>query len=175
MVALTCGAVAHASAHGHLPGPGVLAGLLLLGTAAAAPALRRAASGMRLAALLVLGQAAVHVVLTALSGHDGDEPASHGPEAEWLHHLTEDLSGTHALMAVGHAASAAAVALWLAVGERALWELLRLAARVVLPRRLALPVVHGALRVGPATAAELPPRGLLLAGALRRRGPPVVA
>jgi hypothetical protein len=39
-----------------------------------------------------------------------------------------DLTGAHAVMALAHLAAAVLVGLWLAVGERALWHLVVLAA-----------------------------------------------
>jgi hypothetical protein len=168
-VALLSGTVAHAAAHGVLPGVPVLAGLLAVGTALAAPLLRRPAGTGRLVTMLVLGQAGVHLALTLLGGHEGDEPAGAGPA--WLHHLAEDLTGAHAWMALAHAGAAAVVGLWLAVGERSLWALLRYAGRLVPPRPRPLPVVPGR----PVAALAPPPvRPVLhvLSRTVRRRGPP---
>src|SRR3954468_21066272 len=38
-----------------------------------------------------------------------------------VQHLIADLTGAHAVMALGHLAAAVVVGLWLAMGERALW------------------------------------------------------
>jgi hypothetical protein len=170
-VAVLAGTVAHASAHGHLPGPAAMVVLLALGTLVSAPLLTRPAGPARIAGLLVVGQTGVHVVLTALAGHEGDEPAGHVPGPEWLHHLTEDLSGTHAAMALAHAAAAAVVGLWLAVGERALWELLSRAVHLLLPRVRVVPV-HDAPRVVPGDETVLRSHTDLLRRTVRRRGPP---
>ncbi len=67
-VAVSAGSVAHVTADGALPGAPAMVVLLALGTAAAAPLLRTRASTRRVVLLLVLGQAAVHAVLTAASG-----------------------------------------------------------------------------------------------------------
>lgn len=75
MFALLTGAVAHVQADGLLPGLPVLGTLVLVGTVACAPLLRREVSTPRVVALLVAGQSAVHVVLAASAGHRGD-PAS---------------------------------------------------------------------------------------------------
>jgi hypothetical protein len=173
-VALLAGTVAHASAHGHLPGPAAMVALLAAGTLVSAPLLTRPAGPATIAALLVVGQTGVHVVLTALSGHEGDEPVGHGHEPEWVHHLTEDLSGPHAAMALAHAAAAAAVGLWLAVGERALWELLWRAARFLVPHVDTVPV-RVVPRPAPGDETLLRPRTHLLAPSVRRRGPPLPA
>ncbi len=45
-----------------------------------------------------------------------------------VQHLMADLTGAHAVMALAHLAAAVLVGLWLAVGERALWHLVVLAA-----------------------------------------------
>ena len=45
-----------------------------------------------------------------------------------VQHLMADLTGAHAVMALAHLAAAVLVGLWLAVGERALWQLVVLAA-----------------------------------------------
>lgn len=170
-VALLAGTVAHASARGHLPAPIAMVTLLALGTVVSAPLLTRPAGPARIAGLLVVGQTGVHVVLTALAGHEGDEPAGHVHGPEWLHHLTEDLSGAHAAMALAHAAAAAVVGLWLAVGERALWELIWRAVLLLLPRVDVVPV--GDLpHVAPGDETLLRGRTDLLRRTVRRRGPP---
>jgi hypothetical protein len=49
-----------------------------------------------------------------------------------VQHLIADLTGAHAVMAVGHLAAAVVAGLWLAMGERALWRVLTLAGELVL-------------------------------------------
>lgn len=56
VVAMLVGGVAHVEAGGLLPGPAVLALLVLAGTLAVAPLLRRPASAVRVVLLLVAGQ-----------------------------------------------------------------------------------------------------------------------
>ncbi|WP_244928858.1 hypothetical protein [Nocardioides sp. W7] len=95
-------------------------------------------------------------------------------------HLVDHLTG-NAPMMLAHLFVAAAVGLWLAVGERALWTLLALAAAVVLAplhvlaaiARAGLPVVRR-LRARAVVPAR-PPHSLVLARAVVRRGPPLVA
>jgi len=141
-VAVLCGCIAHATADGPLPAPPVLLCLALVGTLAAAPLLRRPASRPRVVTMLVLGQAGVHLVLTALTGHADDDPARDPSGPAWLHHLSEDLTGPHAVMALAHAAAAAAVGAWLAVGEDALWSVVWSTGRLFLPPLAPRPVVH---------------------------------
>lgn len=176
-VALLTGGLAHHTAGGELPGALGLATLLGMGTATAAPLLRTRASTGRVVLMLVLGQAVVHTVLTAVSGHHEDEQpeaVATGP-ALWLHHLAEDLTATHAVMALAHAAAAAVVGLWLARGEHALWLLVALAGHALAPLLRwpgAVPVTVPA-RVVPVDDALLPPVGHGLSTCLRRRGPPL--
>jgi hypothetical protein len=97
-------------------------------------------------ALLVFWQAGVHVALGGLAGHGASahDVSSGGADAEaWGHaathmvlgdlpgalHVLGEVVGSHAPMALGHAAAAAAVGLWLAAGERAVWTLLALSRR----------------------------------------------
>lgn len=75
------GTVGHVSADGLLPGPAVVVGVLAVSVALSAAALQEQASTRRLAVLLVLGQAWVHLALSAAAGHRADPsggPAGHG-------------------------------------------------------------------------------------------------
>ncbi len=177
-VALGAGTLAHLGADGLLPGPSALLVLLVCCTAAAAPLLRTQASTVRVVLLLVLGQAVVHGALTALAGHRDDLvlPATAAlPMPRWMLHLTEDVTGPHAAMALAHAAAAAVVGLWLARGEHAVWTLVRLAGRsLALPGGpAALPVVAGPSRAVPTDHTLLPLPSRTLGRTLRRRGPPL--
>jgi hypothetical protein len=176
-VALLTGGLAHLSAGGELPGAPGLATLLALGTAAGAPLLHTRASSRRVVLLLVLGQAVVHAVLTAASGHHEEEPAEIVPPgpALWLHHLAEDLTAPHAVMALAHAAAAAVVGLWLARGEHAVWLLVALAGQALAPlvRWPGAVAVTLPPRVVPVDHALLPPVSHAFAACLRRRGPPL--
>ena len=70
-MAVTLGAGAHVFAGGLLPGPPVLLLLVALLCCVCAVALGRPASYRVVATLVIAGQAVVHLVLTAVSGHAG--------------------------------------------------------------------------------------------------------
>ncbi|MDN4161807.1 hypothetical protein [Nocardioides abyssi] len=78
-LAVFLGAAGHVTADGLLPGPGVLALLIVVGAVVSASLLARPASTLRMVVLLVLGQAGVHAVLTATGGHVGDKPGAATP------------------------------------------------------------------------------------------------
>lgn len=102
-----------------------------------------------------------------------DAGASHAASPSLpVGHLLDHLTG-HAPMMLAHLAVAVLVGLWLAVGERALFTLLALAARVVVARLRPVPVVRRP--AVPAPAPVVRPLSLVLARAVVRRGPPLVA
>lgn len=226
VVAMLVGGVAHVEAGGLLPGPIVLSLLVLTGTLAVAPLLRRPASALRVVLLLVAGQGVVHTALAVTAGHRGDPvttpaatpappavpvgsavggtrrgsfhdvaydatPAGGGGDpltvpAPLLHAFSDLVA--HPAMALAHVLAAVLVGLWLARGERALWQLVALAARAwARPVEAALLAVRaGALLValrgllsGVRRAAVLPdPPPLfseLHARRVLRRGPPLAA
>jgi hypothetical protein len=223
--AVITGVLAHASAGGYLPGASALVALWLAASTAVAPLLGRQASAVRIVVLLMLGQTAIHGVLTALVGHHGDPasqwsttappavplPPSAGAHRSgsffdqlsamqprgngtvtvpaWMLHLVADMSGPHALMALGHLAAAAVVGLWLAAGERALWTLLTVMSRPLVDGLVALLAVarmsgaRGLMsfdvrlrRPRPAPWLELAPAwAALLPHSVVRRGPPAPA
>lgn len=72
VLAFGLGVVGHVTADGRLPGPALLAVLLTVAVVASAPLLQQRASALRLVAMLVGGQAAIHVFLTVTAGHVGD-------------------------------------------------------------------------------------------------------
>jgi hypothetical protein len=72
VIAFLLGVTGHVTADGLLPGPVWLALLLGLAIALSGPLLARPASVRRLVALLVGGQALVHLFLTVTAGHRGD-------------------------------------------------------------------------------------------------------
>lgn len=74
-IALALGSVSHVAAGGLLPHPVAVATLLVLTAGLASRFLRGPASTLRVVALVVAGQATVHLGLSALAGHRGD-PAS---------------------------------------------------------------------------------------------------
>ena len=71
-IVLSFGAIAHLSSGGLLPGAGWFVVLGLVLTWWGARFLAHPASRTRMLALVVGGQAAVHIALTALAGHRGD-------------------------------------------------------------------------------------------------------
>jgi len=170
LVALASGTAAHLSAHGLLPPAPAMVLLLALGTALTASLLRRPASRARVVVLVVAGQTGVHLALTLLAGHrdDGVAPVQLGPAAA-LEHLREDATGSHAAMALAHLAAAAAVGLWLASGERALWAVLRLLVAPLVTLGCTAPPALSRLA---ATAPLVAPVLLRPADPARPRGPP---
>ncbi len=70
------GTAGHVSAGGLLPAPWVVAALVAVTVVGCAPACARQVSTARCALLLVVGQAAVHVVLSSTGGHLGDPSRS---------------------------------------------------------------------------------------------------
>ena len=97
-----------------------------------------------------------------------------------VRHLVADLTGAHAPMMVVHLLAAALVGLWLAVGERALWALVALAAGAVVPRLGLLLAAVLARPASPRTVPvaalwpPVPPRLTVLARCVVRRGPPAL-
>lgn len=102
----------------------------------------------------------------------------------WLQHIIADMTGQHALMAVGHLAAGALVGLWLAAGERALWTLVSLTTQLVVTR---LDWLAGGTRLLAATVTsrvggtasfieddDRPPDRWVLSRNVARRGPPYV-
>lgn len=217
-VAYALGLAAHLSAGGLVPGPlglGVLFAVVLVGSAGL---LGRAASTLRVTALVVAGQAFIHAALTAAAGHAGDSTmhpvaralppvdttavarrgslydvyarathartgAADGPGVpDWAQHLSDDLTGPHALKALAHLVAAALVGLWLASGERALWALVRLSRQALAATLRHLCAALGTLTAGPRALplprlSGTPARRLhsfLLATTHARRGPPAL-
>lgn len=83
-VAFFLGVVGHVTADGLLPGPGLLAALLVLAIVLSAPMLNRQASPLRLVVLLVSGQTLIHLVLSVSAGHVGDAASAATPRATVL-------------------------------------------------------------------------------------------
>lgn len=80
-VVVVVSALGHVVADGLLPGPVAMTGLLIATTVVSARFLTRKASTVRLVALLVGGQAAVHGVLSLLAGHGAGHGAAQGAAA----------------------------------------------------------------------------------------------
>lgn len=196
-VVVAAGSVAHASAGGRMPDWASLLTLYAVVAAGCAVVLGGEASARRLVVLTVGGQLVVHGVLSGLAGHTAMTAASHGPHGgtthpgaatgsslpvpDWLGHGVQDVLH-QPLMAVLHVVAATAVGLWLAVGERSLWSLVRLArctAVDTLTRAVGALRVHpGVLRAVPRAvgvrAAMVDPMPLLpiWSRGVARRGPP---
>jgi hypothetical protein len=184
LVSLLLAVAAHLSAGGLLPGLWTFPAMLLLCTACTAMWLGREASRLQLAGLLIAGQTTIHLAMTALAGHG--ETIQPGPTnvagalREAGEHLLADLTPAQAPMALAHLAAAVLAGLWLAHGERLLWNMLRLialaaeAALLRVVRRVQL-VPFGAPDLRPAEAGQLPVvhLQLLLGDTHARRGPPV--
>ncbi len=167
VLAFTLGVVGHVGADGLLPGPAMLAMLLMLSVGFSVPVLARPAGAVRLMVLTVGGQAGTHLFLTLSAGHDGDSvpsarstfgvdaalqlpvvdghrtgsmldayramaetPASVTPVLP-IGHLVGDISAHASMMAV-HLGASALVGMWLALGERCLWDLVALVRRRLL-------------------------------------------
>jgi hypothetical protein len=185
LVALSLGALAHVTAGGLLPALWTFPVMLTLCTVATCPWLGREASRRVIVGLLVGGQTSVHLALTALAGHRGEHEEARattvgGTLLDAGRHVVSELEPANAPMAVAHLLAAAAVGLWLARGERALWAMLSLLARaaagvVAVPRARPGRIILAATRLrAPAAAFRLrPPKGLVLVTSHPRRGPPV--
>lgn len=107
-----------------------------------------------------------------------------------LQHGLAELTGANALMALAHLAAAAAVGVWLALGERALWTVLALTGQRVQAlvraaigsHRLVCQTLSGLacmqrpdlLSVSAVLTNQKAPRLLLLSRAVVRRGPPAL-
>lgn len=103
-----------------------------------------------------------------------------------IQHILADLTGPHAAMAIAHLAAAAIVGLWLARGEAALWTVLLLTAgstrdlvrRVLGAHGASLAHLSGVATYKSGVVEALrwsswsPPRSLMLARRVSRRGPP---
>lgn len=209
-VAMLTGTLAHVTADGGLPGPVGLALILAATTAAVAPLLARPASALRVVALTVGAQTAIHLALSVTGGHGEPRPrATPAPPPELVPLPTDasgarvgslmdqyaaapggggqltvpepilllvsELSGPQAWMTLLHVAAAAAVGLWLAMGERAVWALADLAVRRVLPalRPVLLPLSPVRPRPAP-PRLRAAPRLRVLARVVVRRGPPAL-
>ena len=169
--------------------------------------LARPASTLRIVVTLAGGQALVHLALTVTAGHTGHAgTAGHAHAGRHRLGARRDAAGSaletlqsgqvgtapggltagglaghlldHAPMFLAHAAAAALVGLWLAVGERALWALLALAVRTVLAPLVAVLVLATPAPATASAVAHLHPhhRTALqrVARSVVRRGPPAL-
>jgi hypothetical protein len=172
-VVLGFGSIAHAGAGGNLPGAPALLTAGGLSVLVSATLLERPASTRLVVSLTVVGQALVHAWLTLTAGHGGPHTATQDPVA----HLLADLSPANAPMVLAHTLAAAAVGLWLAAGERALWTVVAItgAALVLLLGHL-VPIApsRAVVRLPAGPAGQRPPVLRRLARTVVRRGPPVL-
>ena len=195
VVVLTA-AAGHVAVGGAAPPAAGLLVLLAVTGLLVAPMLGRRASASRVVALVLTGQALVHLALqwVAPSGH-----LTHGasalmtsaalaePGAASRHPAASRelvlamMSGADLAMLGAHLAAAVAVGLWLAAGERAAWTILALTGRCaveslgVLCREVAsAPAPAGSgTYVVPGWLSALPQGASLWDGyAVSRRGPP---
>lgn len=183
-VTLLTGTVAHATAGGLLPTPTLMAVLLVVSIAVTAVFLGRTASIGLLVGLLAGGQTVIHLVLSVVAGHAGEPPQ----QVSWTFDGLLDLGGAlagdlsvHAPMMMAHLVAATGVALWLAVGEQALWRVLHSLAVIVLrPLLRALIALRGRRQPAPTSIIPvfhdpvlLPAHLPVLARSVIRRGPPL--
>lgn len=188
-VTLLTGTVAHASAGGFLPSASAMALLFAICVVGSASLLGRTASIPLLIGIVAGGQTAVHLLLSLSGGHAGVAPppsvVGFGDggfivSVPWAF-LGEELTG-HVPMMTAHLVASIGVALWLSVGETALWSVLHSTAVIVLRPLL---VARAALLAQPAptplvrlrTLIETPvlPAHLpVLARSVVRRGPPAL-
>jgi hypothetical protein len=147
-VTLAAAALAHAAAGAELPSSWILVALLAAIVLTLAAVLGRPLSRVRAAVLVGGGQLVLHGLLTAAAGSTGHPVATaathahhghrHMPmtvpvEADpgtletWLSHL-QGPSGASLWMFAAHVGAAAAVGVWIASGEQALWWLVALMA-----------------------------------------------
>lgn len=202
LVMLGCGVAGHVAAGGSAPAASLLVPVFVLLAVAVAPLLGAPPSMGRAAALLIAGQAALHVVLEVLGGSGTvdvvDRSMSmqgHGPAEPLASHLlrhdmTPASAGSLAAVAPGghlgmllvHAAAALVVGLWLAAGERAAWTVVAVAALPVVDAWIRLRELARTDAVGwaaprplalPRWSHEVEVRSSTWAGrGVSRRGPP---
>jgi hypothetical protein len=189
------GLAGHVAADGDLPGPVWLLLLLAVSVSLCAPLLARPASMLRVLAMLVCGQALVHLFLitTSRQGTTGHRTGSlqeqvdagmaggpHGPALDAAR-VAGDVSA-HVPMLGVHLLVAVVVGIGLALGERTLWTLVALAsAALVRPLLLAWALVHARTVAPVRDLVRLPatppaPRSSQrIARSVVRRGPPLLA
>lgn len=182
LVTLLLAVVAHSTAGGLLPPPWTFGVMLVLATAGNALLLDREASRVEVVGLLVAGQTALHLALSALAGHRGEAPAGSASAGtailDALHHVVAD-AGSQLPMTLAHLLAAVGSGLWLARGERALWTCLRTVANaargvvVRVPGEVTPLLRRPAAPLPPALLVAGPPRLVHLRGSVVRRGPPV--
>jgi hypothetical protein len=142
-VMLASGLSGHVAVGGAAP-PGALLGpMLLVLTLAVSPFLDAPASSRRIVALVLVGQAGLHLVVELVgrtpTTHAAPMAMSASPAHAMSPAMTGDLTPTsaaamsapHVLMLLAHVGAVLVVALWLAAGERAAWTLVAVVALTV--------------------------------------------
>jgi hypothetical protein len=189
----------HTAAGGVTPPASLLVFLFVITVAVLVPLIGALISPARIVALLIGGEALLHAALELLgrstvmsamhdpaamssptSCHLMLQPTSAAPHGS----VTSLMSDGHVIMLLAHVAAAFVVGVWVAAGERVLWNVLRLAARPVVG---AWRVVVGVARGAVDTKLISHPRLQLCwdlrrtvcalrwaAGAISRRGPPAL-
>ncbi len=148
-VLMGTGVAGHVAAGGVMPVPAVLVVLLAVATLVLAPGLGSPATSVRVALLVIGGQALLHaslnVLTTSPAGHTGagmvmpGGPHGSMPMSSGMFHGSAAsgetslywMGGAHVGMLLAHLVAGLLLGLWLAAGERAAWTLVRLAARPV--------------------------------------------
>jgi hypothetical protein len=189
----------HTAAGGVTPAAPVLVFLFVITVAVLVPLVGALISPARIVALLIVGEGLLHLALELLGRSTvmsamSDPAAMSSPTG--CHLMMQPTSAAtygsemsltgdgHVIMLLAHIAAAVAVGMWLAAGERVLWDVVRLAARPVIG---AWRTVVAVVRVAVGTMIISRPRpqlcwdlrhtvcGLLwAAGAVSRRGPPAL-
>jgi hypothetical protein len=179
-VILTLASAAHLAGGGQLPAPAILLAVLALTTLGSTTATRLRLGFPAMAALLGIGQLALHGLFTAFGSPGAAAPAGttlhagHLTAAGFLlpaapAHAAEAASGP--LMLAAHALATLVCALLLAKGEEALWALAAwLRPLAALPRAVAPDAVPPAFASFPTAAAPRRPWRNLRQDS--RRGPP---
>ena len=150
-VLVSTGVAGHVAAGGAMPEPVLLMLLLVGATLVLAPGLGSPASSVRVALLVVGGQAFLHLSLRVLATSPvglpgagmvmpGDPAGSSSMSGGVMFPHGSSTSGeasfawmgsAHVGMLLAHLVAGLALGLWLAAGERAAWTLVQLAARPV--------------------------------------------
>jgi hypothetical protein len=192
----------HAAGRGLIPTASVLISLFVATVVAVVPFARAPFRPATALALLIGGQGLLHAAFQQLSGPavtaqtvmsgGSTSPMTMSSSVTNCHLMVHSgsashglamppMSGGHFVMVLGHLAAAAAVGVWLAAGERALWMLLALATRPALDAwRMVAAVAGGLHQAVDSCRPLLPGWGRPFAvggsvwgvGAVTRRGPP---
>ena len=191
------GTAGHLMANGLLPRPAFLVVLYAFTVVLSVPILARPASHLRMLVLMVGGQTFIHVCLTLSAGHVGDPTTSTGPrphdagltqlpvvDGHRVGSFQDAWVGSNAMpsttptLPIHHLVAAALVALWMSYGDKRLFAVLAVTARLL--GALVRPDVPVVVRPSTwrATLTEVAVAGfrdVLLCRSVSRRGPPLLA